>query len=367
MHIWDIDHTYLNLPREELKKLIQLPLEAAQEGHYVPGSTILLRRLQHHSERLAFISTSPEIARANLKRKMRTDGIIHPRLIMRRKISLGRRIFQRDYNDTPGFKLLHLLRLLEENSKAQSHPKSKFPGKIPAHRDYLMGTTQDWDMFTYLLCYEILQKRATAQEIAFYLSQSGASNRRIYQIIQQSKKILYGQADSKGIAPPRIILQKDRSLHQGGQAPFYRKNPVLRISRNHFQTALFLYLDKVFTREDVLQVAQEITTHVRRYAALLTASLADLYIRGYLSKSQWCRLGHYLWRYHLLQDHQHRLRPCFATRQLPGACQPKASKDGGLSPIDQDFIIQRSSERTLCQTKDNPQINLSYLLQRIKN
>jgi hypothetical protein len=363
MHIWDIDHTYLNLPREELKRLLQPSLEAFEKERLIPGSASLLRSLQQHSESLAFISAAPEMARANLKRKMRMDGVIHPRLILRRKLSLGRRLFQRSYNDLPAFKLLHLLRLSQQRNKAQRTGKAP---KSRPHSDYLVGTTQDWDVFSYLLWGQILQGLSNDQELAFYLGRSGASHRRIHQILQQSKKLsqLYPSEDKRHRSkppPPRIILYRDRAL--GLAAPFYAPNPFLRISRNHFQTALFLYTDKVLAREDLLHTAQEMAMRLRRYSSLFTASLADLYRRGYLSKGQWCRLGHYLWRFHLLQDRHHGPRPCFGSKQYRHGHSQESSIREQQRFTYQNYTIQRSLDNKGGLSRIYPKIDISSLLQ----
>lgn len=117
--VWDIDKTYLETRFSQLKHLVRIPFELGIDKRAVPGTIELLHGLREgrtgrEHRPLFFVSASPPVLDAPIRRKMLIDGVEYdgvsykdwPRLILRRELSQVR--------EQVGYKLAALLMLFRD-------------------------------------------------------------------------------------------------------------------------------------------------------------------------------------------------------------------------------------------------------------
>jgi hypothetical protein len=261
---WDLDKTYIHTEFDTLRMLVGTWLQTAEQKRTIAGASNLLRELiaaqSPDGHRVTFISGSPRQMRKVLAERLRLDGIVPHRFILKPNLSNLLLFRFKAIRSQIGYKLAALL---------ESH--------VDADRvdELLFGDDAEQDALIYSLYGDLVSGRATRGDLRWVLEASNVEPREAELVLAAYDRL--ERVGNTRIARIFIHLARrsptSRFEHFGA-----RVVPVF----NWMQAAVVLHADGFLPGPGLQRVVGEM--HAQEYsAARLANSLQDLVRRGFVS------------------------------------------------------------------------------------
>jgi len=276
---WDLDKTYLDTHFEELKSLVRIPFERAEDKVNVPGSACLLRELSsdradESPSRVTIISGSPRQMRGVLEDKLRLDGVSWHEFHLKPQLRNLRRGRFRALREQVGYKLPLLLRSRYELGLAVG--------------ETLFGDDAEDDAFVYSLYADILAGEVDESMLRSVLDAAGSDASAVEQCLKWRDKVVQSEACSPERGVGSIFIHLDQ---RSPPAVFEAFGPRLVPVFNYFQAALVLFARGHLDATSVMNVTRAFLEADRKPADQLANLFQDVMRRGYLPASAMQELG----------------------------------------------------------------------------
>lgn len=246
----DIDNTYLISEYKNLRDLIRLRFEAAQDKQPVPGAPELIKALRRRGDGprrgIYFVSASPETMRPVLERRLLIDEVEFDGASFRDLWTETGKPHLRHIKDIYGYKVTALLLY------RRAHPSGA--------RELLIGDNLEHDAEVYVLYSRICAGQIRGDELDGILEERGVRER--------DRAYILGLAEELPTVDPvqRILIRRARYREvEVAAPPFDSDDARITLFADFLQAALHLFHEDVIDADGVEGVGRAILAARPKY------------------------------------------------------------------------------------------------------